>query len=114
MSKATETMDQAVQAMRIKTGKYLIFALAEEEYEIGGLTKSNKYVYYVTNEGELNMEQIIVVIKNGNKTTRLGDDAVNSLKNIKLNHQTSTFETFAKDVTRKVLMARRVSREPMV
>ena len=59
------------------------------------------------------MEQIIVVIKNGNKTTRLGGDAVNSLKKIKLSHQNSTFEAFTKDVFRKVLMAR-IGRDSMV
>jgi hypothetical protein len=52
------------------------------------------------------MEQIIVVIENGHKTTRLGGDAVDSLKKIKLSHQASTFEAFTKDVFRKVLKAR--------
>jgi purine-binding chemotaxis protein CheW len=35
MAAVTETMDQAVKAMTIKTGKYLTFFLNEEEYGIG-------------------------------------------------------------------------------
>ncbi|MCP3901770.1 MAG: purine-binding chemotaxis protein CheW [Desulfobacteraceae bacterium] len=35
MSDTTETMDQAVKAMTVKTGKYLTFSLEEEEYGIG-------------------------------------------------------------------------------
>ena len=35
MSDSTETMDQAVKAMTVKTGKYLTFSLEEEEYGIG-------------------------------------------------------------------------------
>ncbi len=35
MEEVTETMDQAVKRMTIKTGKYLTFILAEEEYGIG-------------------------------------------------------------------------------
>lgn len=59
------------------------------------------------------MEQIITVIKDGKKTTRIGGNAVNCLKKIKLNHQTSMFETFTKDVIRKVLMTKD-RREPIV
>ena len=35
MGKSVETMDSAVKAMTIKTGKYLTFILAQEEYGIG-------------------------------------------------------------------------------
>jgi purine-binding chemotaxis protein CheW len=35
MSQEAETMDSAIKAMTIKTGKYLTFTLAEEEYGIG-------------------------------------------------------------------------------
>jgi len=35
MAKLAETMDNAVKAITIKTGKYLTFILAEEEYGIG-------------------------------------------------------------------------------
>ena len=35
MTELTETMDQAVKAMKDKEGKYLTFALADEEYGIG-------------------------------------------------------------------------------
>jgi len=35
MAKLTETMDNAVKAIAVKTGKYLTFILAEEEYGIG-------------------------------------------------------------------------------
>jgi len=35
MSQTAETMDQAINAMTIKTGKYLTFSLAQEEYGIG-------------------------------------------------------------------------------
>ena len=55
------------------------------------------------NEGELKMEQIITVIKNGKKTTRLGDDAANCLKKIKLHHQVPIVEAFTKEVIRKII-----------
>ena len=35
MAQLAETMDQAVKKMTIKTGKYLTFTLAEEEYGVG-------------------------------------------------------------------------------
>jgi len=35
MAETIETIDQAVKAMTMKTGKYLTFSLAEEEYGIG-------------------------------------------------------------------------------
>jgi purine-binding chemotaxis protein CheW len=35
MSQPAEAMDQAIKAITIKTGKYLTFSLAEEEYGIG-------------------------------------------------------------------------------
>jgi len=35
VTELTETMDQAVKAMKDKEGKYLTFALADEEYGIG-------------------------------------------------------------------------------
>ncbi len=35
MTKSAETMDQAIKATTIRTGKYLTFALDEEEYGIG-------------------------------------------------------------------------------
>ncbi len=35
MAQATDTMNQAVKAITIKTGKYLTFSLKEEEYGIG-------------------------------------------------------------------------------
>ncbi len=35
MAQLAETMDQAVKTMTIKTGKYLTFTLADEEYGIG-------------------------------------------------------------------------------
>lgn len=35
MAQVTDTMDQAVKAITIKTGKYLTFSLKEEEYGIG-------------------------------------------------------------------------------
>jgi len=35
MAEATETMNQAIRSMTIKTEKYLTFTLAEEEYGIG-------------------------------------------------------------------------------
>ncbi|MCK5310494.1 MAG: purine-binding chemotaxis protein CheW [Desulfobacteraceae bacterium] len=35
MAEAAETMDQAIRAMTVKTGKYLTFTLEEEEYGIG-------------------------------------------------------------------------------
>jgi len=35
MGKSVETMDSSVKAMTIKTGKYLTFILAQEEYGIG-------------------------------------------------------------------------------
>ena len=35
MAEITETMDQAIRSMTVKTGKYLTFFLEEEEYGIG-------------------------------------------------------------------------------
>ncbi len=35
MSQETKTMDQAVQSLTVKTGKYLTFSLENEEYGIG-------------------------------------------------------------------------------
>ena len=35
MAQEVETLDQAVKAMTITTGKYLTFTLDEEEYGIG-------------------------------------------------------------------------------
>ena len=35
MAESTETMEQAVKALTVKTGKYLTFTLKEEEYGIG-------------------------------------------------------------------------------
>ncbi len=35
MTDETKTMDQAIKAINIKTGKYLTFSLADEEYGIG-------------------------------------------------------------------------------
>ncbi len=35
MTESTETMNQAVKAMTVKTGKYLTFSLEDEEYGIG-------------------------------------------------------------------------------
>ncbi len=49
------------------------------------------------------MEQIITVIKDGKKTTRLGSDAASCLKKIKLHHQVPIFEAFTKEVTRKII-----------
>lgn len=46
------------------------------------------------------MEKIITVIKDGKKTTRLGSDAADCLKKIKLCNQTTT--AFTKDVIRKL------------
>ncbi|MCK5310490.1 MAG: purine-binding chemotaxis protein CheW [Desulfobacteraceae bacterium] len=35
MTEVTETMDQAIRSMTVKTGKYLTFSLEDEEYGIG-------------------------------------------------------------------------------
>ncbi len=35
MMQLTETMDQAVKAMKDREGKYLTFSLADEEYGVG-------------------------------------------------------------------------------
>ena len=52
------------------------------------------------------MEQIITVIKDNKKTTRLGSDATSCLKKIKLHHQVSIFEAFTKEVIRKIFVAK--------
>jgi len=52
------------------------------------------------------MEQIITVIKDDKKTTRLGSDAVSCLEKIKLNRQAPPFSAFTKDVIRKLHVAK--------
>ncbi len=51
------------------------------------------------------MEQIITVIKDGKKTTRLGSDAFSCLKKIRLSQQNPKYKMFAEDVIRKLYIA---------
>ncbi len=52
------------------------------------------------------MMRIITVVKDGKKTTRLGNDAASCLEKIKLNRQVPPFTAFTKEVIRKLHAAK--------
>ena len=89
-------------------------------YQVGRMWEHNKISvateHLATSITENLMNRVyekIPIVEPVQKKVVIGGNAVNCLKKIKLNHQTSMFETFTKDMIRKVLMAKD-RREPIV